>query len=161
MSGSIIGVSEIVLSVNDLPAMREFYIEMLGFSLHSETSLEGQEPDPDGEPTITFLKIVDVDTPLGKDRHPQLLVLIDWQRHVYAKGRFKGHDITRSTLNHLAFEVAPENYESEFDRLSALNLNPVKTEFPRLNAKAIFFKDPESNVLELICRAGIELAKEQ
>jgi len=83
---SIIGTSEIVLSVSDLPKMREFYISVLGFPLHSEVCSTGQaDQDPNEEATITFLTIAETDTPLGRDKHPQLLVLIDYQRHVHAK----------------------------------------------------------------------------
>ena len=153
-SPRVIAVSEIVLSVEDLPKMRKFYVSVLGFPLHREASLTGEEnPDPNEEATITFLKIADIDTPLGQDKHPQLLVLIDWQRHVFAKDRFKGHDINRSTLNHLAFEILPENYDAEYARLDTLGLSPMKTEFENMNAKAIFFSDPEGNVLELICHS--------
>ena len=92
-----------------------------------------------------------MDTPLGRNLHPQVLALIDYRRHVFAKPRFDGRDVRRSTLNHLAFEILLEDYESEFERLEGLGLNPVRTEFPNLKARAIFFKDPEGNTLELIC----------
>ena len=152
MNGPIIGTSEIVLSVSDLPKMREFYVSVLGFPLHSESCLTGESDQAiNSESTITFLKIAETNTPLGRDKHPQLLVLIDYKRHVHAKSRFEGHDVRRSTLNHLAFEIRREDYEAEFERLSGLGLKPVKSEFPNLNAIAIFFKDPEGNVLELIC----------
>lgn len=152
MNRSIIGISEIVLSVSDLPKMREFYISVLGFPLHSEACSTGEEEQSSNEEaTITFLIIAETDTPLGRDRHPQMLVLIDYQRHVHAKPRFDGHDVRRSTLNHLAFEISRSDYDSEFERLSELGLNPVKSEFANVGAIAIFFKDPEDNLLELIC----------
>lgn len=152
MNRSIIGISEIVLSVSDLPKMREFYISVLGFPLHSEICSTGEaDQDPNGEATITFLTIAETDTPLGRDKHPQMLALIDFRRHVHAKPRFDGHDVRRSTLNHLAFEISRDDYDSEFERLSELGLSPVKSEFENLNAIAIFFKDPEGNTLELIC----------
>ncbi len=147
----ITGVAEIVLSVADLPLMRSFYQRALGFPIHSEASLEMDGPhDPLGEPTISFLTIKELHTPLGP-LHPQLLVLIDYQRHANARKRLIGHDVRRSTLNHLAFEIPPESYPAHFERLQQLDLNPVEAEFPAMNAKAIFFKDPEGNALELIC----------
>jgi len=145
------GVAEIVLNVADLPTMKDFYTTVLGFPLHSELSLETEEADPDGRPTISFLTIKPLDTPLGP-LHPQLLVLIDYQRHVHARRRMLGHDVSRSTLNHLAFEIPPESYTSHLTRLQQLQLDPVETEFPAMLARAIFFRDPEGNVLELICR---------
>ena len=71
---AITGVAEIVLNVRDLPKMRDFYQEVLGFKLLSEACHEtGPEPDADGEPTIAFLTIKGVDTPLRRHGHPQLL----------------------------------------------------------------------------------------
>lgn len=148
----ITGVAEVVLSVRDLPTMREFYQRVLGFNLLSEACHEiDAQPNPDGEPTITFLIVRDVDTPLGRNGHPQLLALIDYQRHVFARTRFAGHDVTRSTLNHLAFEIPPDSYTAHRQRLTALGLNPSTSQFPAMNARALFFKDPEGNTLELIC----------
>jgi catechol 2,3-dioxygenase-like lactoylglutathione lyase family enzyme len=154
-STAIIGIAEIVLSVRDLPKMRQFYQDVLGFKLLSQACHEsGPEPDPDGDPTIAFLTIQQTETPLGRHGHPQLLALIDFQRHVFAKGRFAGHDPRRSTLNHLAFEIAPQGYESEKERLETLGLSPRAVAFPAMNARALFFDDPEQNELELICYAA-------
>lgn len=148
---SILGVAEIVLSVADLPVMRQFYVEVLGFSVLREISMETETAVPGGEPTISFLKLLECDTPLGRHLHPQMLVLIDYQRHVYARERFTGHDVGKSTLNHLAFEISPEDYGLYLDRLSELGVGIHLAEFPDLCARAIFFNDPEGNVLELIC----------
>ena len=149
----ITGVAEIVLSVSDLPKMREFYVSVLGFPIFSEASLEvAGFDDPNGEPTISFLTIANLDTPLGP-LHPQLLVLIDYQRHANAKKRLTGHDVKQSTLNHLAFEIPPDSYAAHLQRLTELELSPIESQFPKMNAKAMFFKDPEGNMLELICRA--------
>jgi catechol 2,3-dioxygenase-like lactoylglutathione lyase family enzyme len=150
----ISGVSEIVLSVSDLPKMRDFYTQVLGFKIHSEVSLETAEPNPAGDPTITFLTICETPTPLSRGGHPQMLVLIDYQRHVHAKARFAGHDVTRSTLNHLAFEVPPQSFDEHIAHLKERNIESTTTEFPALSAKAVFFRDPEGNVLELICHVS-------
>ena len=152
---AITGVAEIVLSVRDLPTIRDFYRQVLGFELLSEACHEtGPEPDPDGEPTIAFLTIKQLDTPLGRHGHPQLLALIDFRRHVFAKERFDGHEPTRSTLNHLAFEIPPESYEGHKRRLEAFGLRPREAAFPAMAARALFFNDPEQNLLELICHAS-------
>jgi len=152
ISPAIIGIAEIVLNVRDLSRMRQFYQEVLGFKLLSQACYEsGPEPEPDGEPTIAFLTIQQADTPLGRHGHPQLLALIDFQRHIFAKGRFDGHDARRSTLNHLAFEIPPESYAAEKERLETLGISPRAVVFPAMAARALFFDDPEQNVLELIC----------
>ncbi|MEO1525850.1 MAG: VOC family protein [Planctomycetota bacterium] len=147
----ITGLSEVVLSVADLPKMRTFYVEVLGFALHSELSMETAEVDPNGEPTITFLQINQTDTPLGNHGHPPLLALIDYRRHVHARKRFTGHDVSRSTLNHLAFEIPPESFDEHVKRFGELKIELTFAEFPDMNARAMFFKDPEGNPLELIC----------
>jgi len=149
----VLGVSEIVLSVRDIPTMRDFYTRVMGFPFVTEACHEnGADPDPTGEPTITFLKIAETNTPLGRDRHPQLLVLIDHKRHVFARSRLVGHDVTRSTLNHLAFEISPESCDSWQSKLTSLGLDPRPSAFPAFGAKALFIRDPEGNTLELICR---------
>ena len=147
----ITGVAEIVLSVRDLPLMRDFYRRVLGFELLSESCHEEESrPDPAGQPTIAFLIIAETNTPLGNNGHPQLLALIDHQRHAFARKRFAGHDVTRSTLNHLAFEIPLAHFDEHRQRLESMGLSTTRTEFPNMNASALFFKDPEGNTLELI-----------
>ena len=127
---TIIAVAEIVLNVRDLPAMRDFYRTVLGFELLSEACHEtGPEPDAGGKPTIAFLTVQALDTPLGRHGHPQLLALIDFRRHIFAKGNFLGHEPTQLTLNHLAFEIPPESYEAHKQRLEALGLSPREAYF--------------------------------
>ena len=147
----VTGVAEIVLSVVDLPRMRKFYEEVLGFELLSQACHTSIEPDPEGEPTIGFLTIRQTETPLGRNGHPELFVLIDYRRHVFAKTCFDGHEPRTSTLNHLAFEIPFERYEAERRRLEDLGLEPEPRVFDRMSARALFFQDPEGNTLELIC----------
>ena len=148
---AVIGVSEVVLSVANLSLMRDFYSSVLGFPVLSERSMETETPDPNGEPTISFLTINSPDTPMTANGHPQLLALIDYQRHVFAKGRILGHDVTRSTLNHLAFEIPADSYEEHKANLENAGLEVFESQFPTFGARALFFKDPERNTLELIC----------
>lgn len=146
---SITGVAEIVLSVRSIPVMRTFYTEVLGFKVHREGSFPAnEEASSDGEPTISFLRVRDMDTPLGRNGHPLMLALIDHRRH--SSGR-PGHDSANSTLHHLAFEIPPESYDSHLEYLTSLNLNPREVRFSA--SKALFIKDPEGNHIELICHA--------
>ncbi len=145
----VTGVSHSLLQSND------DYKDVLGFHWHSEASMESAESNPSGEPTIVFLTIAETETPLGQNGlHPQLLALIDYQRHVNARPRFDGHDVRRSTLNHLAFEIPPESYDAHKQRLEQLELEPTESFFPAMQARALFFEDPERNTLELICHAS-------
>lgn len=153
-SSAVIGIAEVALNVRDLARMRQFYQDVLGFRLMSQACYEsGPNPDPNGEPTIAFLITGQADTPLGRQGQSQLLALIDFERHIFVRGRFDGHDHRRSTLNHLAFEISPESYETEKARLETLGISPRSILFPEMSARSLFFADPEENVLELICHA--------
>lgn len=140
---AIKAIAEIVINVEDIARAQKFYEDVLGFHLHSQF--------PEENPTIVFLTIQAIDTPLSQGSHPQLFALIDPHRHPPAKARFRGVDVALSSLNHLAFEIGVEDYEAEKTRLEGLGL-PVREErFPHMNAKALFFPDPEGNTLEFIC----------
>ena len=139
-------IAEIVINVEDIDRARDFYESVLGFTLHSQYPAE--------EPTIVFLTIAEVDSDLGNNGHPQLFALIDPHRHPPAKKRFRGLDVGVSSLNHLAFEIEPANYETEKTRLASLGLVVSEEVFPHMSAKALFFRDPEGNVLEFICHAA-------
>ena len=136
-------VAEIVINVNEIMAMQEFYERVLGFEFFKQY--------PETEPTIIFLKINDLDSPLGRGGHPQLFVLIDPHRHPPAQKRFRGIDSGVSTFNHVAFEISPQELETEKKRLEDFGLDVRLERFPDMNARALFFTDPEGNVLEFIC----------
>lgn len=136
-------VAEIAINVNEIGRMREFYETVLGFEFFAQ--------HPDENPTIMFLKIADLGTPLGRGGHPQLFVLIDVHRHPGAIQRFEGIDVVQSTFNHVAFEIAPENFDTEQQRLERHGLAPHTEQFVFLNARALFFEDPEGNLIEFIC----------
>ena len=150
----VTGIAEVALNVRDLPRMRRFYEEVLGFALlYQGCHEEGPEPDPAGAPTIAFLTIAEADTPLGRHGHPQILALIDFRRHAFARARFGGHERSTSTLNHLAFEIPAERYAAERARLAERGLEPDARALPGMAARALFFDDPEGNQIELICPA--------
>lgn len=55
-----------------------------------------------------------------------------------------------SSLDHLAFEVRPGALESERTRLEGLGLEVEAVDFPWLEARGLFFRDPEGNVVEFL-----------
>lgn len=129
--------------MDDIDRACRFYETVLGFQLHSQF--------PQEDPTIIFLTITELDSPLGRNGHPQLFALIDPHRHPSAQKRFRGLDVGMSSLNHLAFGIETEGYESEKLRLESHGLTVSEETFPNMMAKALFFRDPEGNVLEFIC----------
>lgn len=147
-----LGIAEIVLNVNDITESKHFYQEVLGLEVAMELNREDPpNPDPEAPPTIVFLALQRSDTPLGKHGHAVQLALIDYRRHAAAKERFKHLDLAQSPLNHVAFEIRPHEYETQAARLESLGLPPGRVEFPHIQAKALFFGDPDGNTLEFIC----------
>jgi len=57
----------------------------------------------------------------------------------------------RSTLDHLAFEIDREDYESEKDRLKGLALEVEETFFEWTGWRSIYVHDPEGNIAEFVC----------
>ncbi len=157
---AITGVAEIVLNVDDLPVMINFYQQILGFNLFHQACHDlGAVATEGGIPTIAFLTISETETPLGRNGHPQVLVLIDHRNHFFAKQRYPTITAANWTLNHLAFEIPPATFEEHFQRLVRLELEPIESEFPAFSAKAMFFSDPEGNRLELICHQHFKTAR--
>ncbi len=129
----VIHIAEVGLRVKDLATMVAFYQEVLDFEIVHTA------------PNMTFLKIGDLDSPLGRGGHPQYLVLFD---------RKVDLDIALTTLDHLAFEIPLDQFESEHSRLEAMGLLArvrVWNGFGEfLRARSLFFYDPEGNTIELI-----------
>ena len=129
----VIHIAEVGLKVKDLATMVAFYQEVLDFEIvHAK-------------PDMTFLKIGDLDSPLGHGGHPQYLVLFR---------RDTDPDIILTTLDHLAFEIPLEQFESEQARLQEMGLLARVRVWtgagPFLRARSLFFFDPEGNTIELI-----------
>ena len=140
---NIRGIAEIVLNAQDIAAMSTFYQRVLGFELHSQ--------HPNANPTIVFLRVGSTHTALNH-AHPQLLALIDPDRHPAAKGRFDPPTARAFPLNHLAFEIEESEYDAHLQHLRDSGLDPFEARFEHAQAKAMFFSDPEGNRLELICK---------
>lgn len=138
--GSLTGISEVVLRVDDLAGMEEFYGDVLG--LEPWRTLPG----------LSFLRVADVDSPLGRSGHPETLALVDRSRRPWhwAERQARKRGPRRSALDHLAFEIQPAAFEGERARLEALGLETQVTAFPDLEARALFFSDPDGNVLEFL-----------
>jgi len=128
-------IAELGLRVTDLPRAVAFYQEVLGLEIVR------------AYPTIVFLKAGELDSPLGRGGHPQLLVLFDRQVQI---------DITLTTLDHIAFEIPLEHFQAERERLQQLGLEVSERiwrgEYAWLGACSLFLDDPDGNNVELIAR---------
>jgi catechol 2,3-dioxygenase-like lactoylglutathione lyase family enzyme len=125
-------IAEVALNVSDLKKSAEFYRQELGFRPHQEL------------PNVIFLEIGALDSPLGDVGHPQLLALFD---------RVKVIDLETSTFNHIAFEIANEDYDREFARFQDRDMVIHQRSWPDTltwRGRSFFFRDPDGNVVELI-----------
>jgi len=126
-------IAELGLRVTDLPRAVAFYQEVLGLEIVR------------AYPTIVFLKAGELDSPLGRGGHPQLLVLFDRKVKL---------NIALTTVDHFAFEISLEQYQTERERLEQMGLELTERiwqgEYAWLQARSMFFDDPDGNTIELI-----------
>jgi len=133
MTQRVMHIAELGLRVTDLPGAVKFYQEVLGLEIVRTY------------PTIVFLKVGDLDSPLGHGGHPQLLVLFDRKVKL---------DIALTTVDHFAFEIPLAQYATERERLQQMGLELTERvwrgEYAWLRARSLFFDDPDGNTIELI-----------
>ena len=124
-------IAEIALRVRDLEKMTQFYQDMLGFRLNHSVE------------NINFLEVGPTGGALDGSDHPQLFALFN---------RNPDFDQAKSTFDHIAFEVAPEAYQDEYDRFDALGMIISERKWPDTlpwKGQSFFFRDPEENVVEI------------
>lgn len=111
------GISEVVLRVEDLDAMCDFYVEVVGLEWWK------------GSSGLVLLKVVDVDTPGGRVSHPQVVALVDRSEHPWSWPgiAYEAPNPASSSLDHLAFEIDLAAMEDQRRRLEAagLDVDPV------------------------------------
>jgi catechol 2,3-dioxygenase-like lactoylglutathione lyase family enzyme len=133
MALRVMHIAEVGLRLKDLARTVAFYQEVLGLEIVRAF------------PKYVFLKAGELDSPLGRGGHPQLLVLFDREVPL---------DITLSTVDHLAFEIPMEAYESERQRLEEMGIAVSERIWTGamawIRARSLFFRDPEGHTLELI-----------
>ena len=118
-------LGEIALRVNDLPRMKRFYAETLGLRVLGESS------------TAVFFAVAP-----GHAGHTQVLVLFARGIEVSAE---------RSTVDHIAFSIDLEGYDSERQRLTALGLSVEVAQHDWVKWRSLYVHDPEGNEVELVC----------
>ena len=134
IGNKIKGLGEIVLRVNDMESMKNFYRETIGFELMHES---------DG---FTFFKIAD-----GVGGHTQSLALFAKNNQTAFKEELKGIKQKNTTLHHFALEIEKSDYEEVLGLCKKSNIEHVTEVFEWVKWKSIFIKDPESNIVEFVC----------
>ncbi len=127
------GLGEIALRVDNLDSMQQFYEEVIGLPLMTRV------------PNCAFFKIAD-----GYGGHPQVLALFDRSE----RPSYRGTNAAKSTIDHVAFEIAFADFEGEKKRLEGQGL-PVETaEHAWVHWSSLYVNDPEGNRVELVYYDG-------
>jgi len=125
--GKVRHLGELVVRVDDLEKMRDFYENVVGLELFCDESDEGR----------IFLKAGD-----AVDGHPQLSAIF-----VRPRADF---DPERKIMDHFAFVIDVADYTDEFKRLESLGVRPIMRTFPKFGWRSFFFLDPEGNAVEFV-----------
>jgi catechol-2,3-dioxygenase len=122
------GIAEIVLNVHDKQEALAFYRDLLGLEMLSRSEM----------PNV-FLKAGQ-----GQVGVPQMIVLVPLPDGApeFAAPR---------TLHHLAFEVAPEDFDAVAEHLKANGYMPRGGQHPVIASRTLYVDDPDGNEVEIIC----------
>ncbi len=127
---AIRGLGEIALRVADLDRMQAFYQDVIGLELLRRF------------PQSAFFRIAD-----GVAGHTQILALFDRA----ADPGYQGLSSAHTTVDHLAFAIALEDFAAEKARLEAAGLRVETAEHAWVHWRSLYVSDPEGNRVELVC----------
>ncbi len=133
--GCVKGLGEVSIRVTDLDAMHKFYEEVVGLKVLSR------------EDSYVFFRIAD-----GYGGHSQNLALFRADNLGFLRTKFAQVKPETTSLHHVAFNVALEDFESERRRLEALGIDVEATTHAWLHVRSLYFPDPEGNLLEFVSR---------
>ena len=131
--GTIKGLAEASIRVKDLGVMQRFYEQVVGLEVLR------QEED------YVFFRIAE-----GYGGHTQNLALFDADNRTFLETKSPILSQEGSTLHHIAFNVALEDFESEQQRLEGLGIRVHATEHAWIHVRSLYFADPEGNTLEFV-----------
>lgn len=135
MNPAIKGLGETVLRVRNLDRMKEFYANVIGLELIKEF------------PKVAFFKISD-----GYGGHTQVLGLFAEELpKAFVNDKVATVEPACSSLHHFALEISLEDYMPEKLRLEKAGCEVVTAEHKWCHWRSVYVKDPEKNVVELVC----------
>jgi catechol-2,3-dioxygenase len=127
------GLGEVSILVKDLDAMHKFYEEVVGLEV-----LRRDE-------SFVFFKIAE-----GYGGHTQNLALFEAEERSFLENKSIELNPEKTTLHHIALNVALDDFESEKMRLEGLGLKVNATVHEWLHVRSMYFYDPEGNHLEFV-----------
>jgi catechol 2,3-dioxygenase-like lactoylglutathione lyase family enzyme len=132
---SITGIAEISLRVHDLDQMRRFYEQVIGLQVLREI-----------KNAAGTVKVVFYFVGAGNDNLALFdEKLIDW----FTRDKSPQIDPKLTTLSHIAFSVALDDFESEMKRLEQLGIEIVESDTSSwMHSRMFYFFDPEGNLIE-------------
>ncbi len=113
------------LRVNDLDKSQTFYQDVIGLELMKRFD------------QAAFFRIAD-----GYAGHTTILALFDRQAPV---------EQAKTTIDHIAFTIALENFEAEKQRLESQGSSVWTTTHEWVHWRSLYIEDPDGNQVELVC----------
>jgi catechol-2,3-dioxygenase len=113
--------------------MMKFYEEIVGLEVLR------QEQD------YVFFRIA-----AGYAGHTQNLALFDAGERSFLDDKSIELSSAQSTLHHIAFNIALEDFGSEKQRLEGFGLRVHEAEHAWIHLRSLYFSDPEGNTLEFV-----------
>ena len=132
---SITGIAEISLRVHDLDLMRRFYEQVIGLQVLREIK------NTDGTVEVVFYSVGAGDDNFALFEEK----LIDW----FTRDKSPQIDPKLTTLSHIAFSIALDDFESEMKRIEQLGIEIVESDTSSwMRSRMFYFFDPEGNLIE-------------
>ncbi|MGI9479993.1 MAG: VOC family protein [Hyphomicrobiaceae bacterium] len=135
-------LGEIAIRCADIDAMFAFYRDVVGLEVLSDTRDQG----------IAFLKICD-----GFEGHTTVLALFlphAGRPNLHPHGTDPPETGVRSSLHHLALNVAFDDQDLIMKWLADRNVDYRVQVFGWIGWRGIFFEDPEGNTVEFVAADG-------
>lgn len=129
---AIQGLGEIAFRTENVPAMVEFYGDVLGLE---------RIDDPPSD-TSAFFRAGD-----GVAGHTQVLVLFDRS----GSDDYTPPVPTRTTVDHVAFGIDAADFDSEAERLESLGYDLTYAYHEWVEWRSLYLSDPDGNHVELVC----------
>ena len=125
MTRCVRALGEVALRVNDLETSQRFYQEVVGLELMKRFE------------HAAFFRIAE-----GYNGHTTVLALFNRQIEV---------DQARTTIDHVAFTINVEDYQSERGRLEQLGFPVITATHEWVHWRSLYIRDPDGNEVELVC----------
>jgi catechol-2,3-dioxygenase len=130
---SITGIAEISLRVHDLDLMRRFYEQVIGLLVLRENQ--------ESSGKVIFYAVGPGDDNLALFEEK----LIGW----FTRDKSPQIDPKLTTLSHIAFSIALDDFESELKRIEQLGIEIVESRtLSWMHSRMFYFFDPEGNLIE-------------